>query len=354
MSILAVIVLMIIMVVVIGLLQKPNIITGINTPETTLDPAVAVAPHAFEGKAIYRDDTRPVTLAEKQFRSAGRMADADSLKVVSSQPGTTWLVGPNTNDPTAKKDIQEVVRTSTQAAAQGTTPVFQLYAIPNRDACANYSKGGFSTPGEYTHWINQIIMSVQTPSVFLLETDSIGNIASKDCLTQTQIREREQLLKDTVEKLRQSPNTLAIYLDAAHSEWFPDTSELIGPLKRSGYGSADGVFVNTSFFVKTEEITKWSKKLLDELGGDNKGVIIDTSRNGNGTPVSAITGEARWCNPKGRSVGATPDTKTGIKYIHAYLWIKHIGESDGSCANNPAAGTFVPEIALELVRNRDK
>jgi endoglucanase len=292
-----------------------------------------------------------VTLTEKEFRNTNRIMDADALKVISSEPGTTWLVGPNSNDPTAQKDIQTVIRTSSEAANLGTTPVYQLYAIPHRDACAEYSKGGFNTPKEYTNWINQIVVSVKTPSVFLIETDSIGNIATKNCLSPPQVREREQLLKATVEKLRQSPNALAIYIDAAHSEWFPDPSALVGPLKRSGFDSTDGIFVNTSFFAETEEISQWSKMLLNELGGE-KGVIIDTGRNGNGKPLQNITGEARWCNPDGRSVGTVPSTQTGVPYIHAYLWIKNIGESDGSCFGYPSAGTFVPELALKLVRNR--
>ena len=355
MSMLAVIALVVLTAGALGVLYMVNFRTANTTAETTSSTTSAEASQAMlrplEGKTIYRDDTRPVTLAEKQLRSAGRTADADALKVVSSQPGTTWLVGPNASDPTAQKDIREVIRTSSEAAAQNSTPVYQLYALPHRDACAEYSKGGFETPNEYKEWLNQIIASVKTPSVFLIETDSIGNIAAKNCLSQNEVTEREQLLNSTVQVLRQSPNTVALYLDAAHSEWFSDTSALVGSLKRAGFDAADGVFVNTSFFIETKEISEWSKKLLEELGGE-KGVIIDTSRNGNGTPASNLTGEARWCNPKGRSIGLAPRTQTSAKHIHAYLWIKNIGESDGNCAGNAAAGTFVPELALDLVRNR--
>ena len=340
MSILAVIVLIILTVVSLN-----------STPKTALNATRQTTLHPLDNKTIYKDDMRSITKIEKQFRTAGRTVDADALKVVSSQPGTTWLVGPNASNPTAQKDIDAVIQTSSEAATQKTTPVYQLYAIPNRDACADYSKGGFASSSEYTNWIDQIIAATKTPSVFLVETDSIGNIAAKDCLSLSEVSEREQLLKTTVEKLRQSPNALAIYLDAAHSEWFPDTSKLVGPLTRSGYDSSDGIFVNTSFFVETDEITQWSKKLLDELGG-NKGVIIDTSRNGSGAPAQDLTGEDRWCNPEGRSIGVAPNTKTGVNYVHAYLWIKNIGESDGSCADYPTAGTFVPQLALDLVRNR--
>ena len=305
----------------------------------------------LDGINLYRDDTRIVTQVEKEFRMANRISDADSLKVISSEPGTTWLVGPNPGDPTAEQDIRTVNRTSSEAKSQNTTPVYQLYAIPQRDACADYSKGGFSSANDYLNWIDRILGSLNTPAVFLIEADSIAAIAAKDCLSSTQVEQREQLLRSTVEKLRQSPNTLALYLDAAHSEWFPNVADLVEPLERSGFNITDGIFVNTSFFVKTEEISHWSKTLLKELGG-NKKVIIDTSRNGNGVPPATITGDARWCNPEGVSIGATPTTNTGIEHVAAFLWIKNVGESDGSCNGHPAAGVFVPELALELVRNR--
>ncbi|MES2630816.1 MAG: glycoside hydrolase family 6 protein [Patescibacteria group bacterium] len=320
-------------------------------PITESSTTPQVTTNTLDGIILYRDDSRPITVTEKQYRDTNRIEDADMLKVVSSEPGTTWLVGPNNNDSTAQKDIQEVARTSSEASSEGTTPVYQLYAIPNRDACAEYSKGGFNSTDEYMNWIDRILSASSTEAIFLVEADAIANIAAKDCLTQAQTQEREQLLKLTVEKLRQSSKAAAIYIDAAHSEWFPNTADLVGPLSRSGIESADGIFVNTSFFVKTEDISNWSKKLLDELG-NNKKVIIDTSRNGNGVAPATITGDARWCNPEGRAIGLLPTTQTGIDHVDAFLWIKNIGESDGSCNGNPAAGIFVPDLALKLVQNR--
>lgn len=314
-------------------------------------PARSSVDQPLKDITLYRDDTRGVTVTEKAFRQANRIADADSLKVVSSEPGVTWLVGPNTGDKTAQRDIEIVSRTSAEAASQGTTPVYQLYAIPQRDACAEYSKGGFASPSEYLNWIDQIVAALNTRAIFLIEADSIATIAASNCLSPTQAQEREQLLTSTVEKLRASSNTLAMYLDAGHSEWFPSATDLVGPLKRSGVDTTNGIFVNTSFFVPTQEISVWSKQLLDELGG-NKNVIIDTSRNGNGVPPANITGDARWCNPEGRSIGIAPTTDTGIDHVDAFLWIKNVGESDGACNGNPPAGTFVPGLAIDLVRNR--
>ena len=84
-----------------------------------------------------------------------------------------------------------------------------------------------------------------------------------------------------------------------------------------------------------------------ELSGlvDGKHFVIDTSRSGAGpsTPYE-------WCNPMGRSVGASPTTNTGHPLVDAYLWVKPPGESDGECNGGPGAGRWWPEYALGLAQ----
>ncbi len=310
-----------------------------------------VAPNnPLAGKVFYRDDARLVTQLAIQNRDTGSATIANDLSKIAQQPGTTWLVGPNQSDPAADNDIGTVIRTSTEAAAAASTPVYELYAIPQRDACAAYSKGGFENNDDYLVWIDRILSSLKTPAVFLVETDAIANIVADRCLSNEQVLMRELLLAETIKRLKASPNAVAVYLDAGHAEWFSDPSVLVEPLKRSGIQMADGITVNTSFFDATKKTADWSGKLIDELGGD-KGVVIDTSRNGNGAAPSNVKGEARWCNPVGRALGEAPSTKTIAAHIHAYLWIKNVGESDGSCFGNPPAGTFSQDLALDIVRN---
>jgi endoglucanase len=126
--------------------------------------------------------------------------------------------------------------------------------------------------------------------------------------------------------------------------------------------------------------------------------VIDTGRNGAGPldaahfadapfaqPESVLRGLAAgsWCNPPGVGLGARPTTDTGVALLDAYLWIKTVGESDGSCdiaggarawdysrynpwgiagdsqkhfdplwgMVDPAAGTWFPGYALELGKN---
>ncbi len=99
-----------------------------------------------------------------------------------------------------------------------------------------------------------------------------------------------------------------------------------------------------------------------------KHFVVDTSRNGQGPwvpPVDRPAGDPQdWCNPPDRGLGARPTANTGVTLIDAYLWVKIPGASDGQCyrwgsgpndpvrgMQDPAAGLWFPNMALELVHN---
>jgi endoglucanase len=130
--------------------------------------------------------------------------------------------------------------------------------------------------------------------------------------------------------------------------------------------------------------------------------LIDTSRNGQGPntmgtyadapydqPASVIStlASGNWCNPTGAGLGLRPTANTGVPLLDAYLWVKTPGESDGQCdaaggvrawdytaytqpgwpadataqnlfdplwgIDDPPAGTWFPQQALQLVQNAD-
>jgi endoglucanase len=128
--------------------------------------------------------------------------------------------------------------------------------------------------------------------------------------------------------------------------------------------------------------------------------VIDTGRNGRGPLDAARYAEApfeqpepvvrglaagSWCNPPGTGLGLRPTTDTGLALVDAYLWIKTVGESDGSCdiaggarawdygkynpwviagdsqkhfdplwgMVDPAAGTWFPGYALALAQGAE-
>ena len=127
--------------------------------------------------------------------------------------------------------------------------------------------------------------------------------------------------------------------------------------------------------------------------------VVDTSRNGQGPLVAGIYAAApfnqaaatvqtisngSWCNPPDRGLGQPSTARTSVPLLDAYLWVKTPGQSDGTCdaaggarawdfslyslrgwpadsaaqalfdplwgLDDPAAGTWFPQQALELAR----
>ena len=77
--------------------------------------------------------------------------------------------------------------------------------------------------------------------------------------------------------------------------------------------------------------------------------MFDTSRNGAG-PASDTP--FNWWNPDGRALGTPPTTDTAGAHADAYLWIKRVGEPDGTCdRGEPQADIFVNQYAIDLARN---
>lgn len=313
--------------------------------------SVEVQPHRnpLAGIQLYSDPDRAIVQLASQLQNEGDTENAKLVTDISSQPSTIWLTGPSADDPTAQRDMDTVARTSAAASSLNVVPVYELYAIPRRDACAGFSSGGFTSNDQYLDWVRQVVGNLKGRAIFSIEADAIAHTIN-GCFSKDQASQRYTLLRSTTAILRGNPLVVASYLDAGHPEWFNDPSVLVEPLRRSGIANTNGVAVNVSYFESNQRIIPWAQQLTRQLG-PNMGAIIDTSRNGNGAQPSSVSGEARWCNPPGRAVGQFPSTQTGQDRIDAYVWIKKIGESDGACFGHPAAGTFEPDAVLELIKN---
>jgi endoglucanase len=141
-----------------------------------------------------------------------------------------------------------------------------------------------------------------------------------------------------------------------HSEWCASQYFPANPSDFSTWTLTDQWYTDN-----VESQTWWySESVL-------KHVVIDSSRNGQGpwTPPPHPAGDAQdWCNPPDRGLGVQPTANTGISLLDAYLWVKIPGESDGLCyrwtsgpldpvrgMEDPPAGAWFPEMALELVHN---
>lgn len=316
-----------------------------NTAATSVNPAapgeekVVDAPkppqasgNPFKGMKLWVDPESLAMLTANELRQS----DPEKAKIldkIARQPQALW-VGDWNKDVT--RYIENIIG---KAKADGAAPIFILYNVPGRD-CGQHSAGGLKTDGEYRRWIRRVAKGAgQEKAVFVLEPDALGLLDK--CLSKEQQAARLALIWDAVKVLRQNPNA-AVYLDAGHAPHAP-APDMADRLKRAGIEDAHGFALNVSNYVWDAENIKFGHEVSKLVGGAP--FILDTSRNGNGQDP-----KLEWCNPPGRKLGKLPTTETGDPLIHAFLWLKRPGESDGECNGGPKAGVFWLEQALELAK----
>lgn len=356
-------------------------------------------------------------LGQKDLKDAALMAE------LASYPEATWFTGGTPDQ--VRKAVQQ---TMASARIQHAVPVLVAYDIPARD-CSQYSAGGAATDAAYQQWISAFAAGIGTgKAVVILEPDGLALLPS-DCgqdPTGTISANRIADMNYAVDALEAQPRSV-VYLDAGHSQWH-SVGDMASRLIQAGMQRAQGFFLNISNYQPTSDLNEygtWISKCVwfategpawaaghtdwcasqyysnsapnDGQPGDsvsptdpstwhwtdlwfdqNVGTppaaqlshfVEDTSRNGQGawTPAPGkYTGDPQtWCNPPGRGMGARPTANTGVALVDAYLYVKVIGESDGSCtrgtagpgdpeyggAVDPAAGAFWPAQAVSLASN---
>ncbi|ULR55883.1 glycoside hydrolase family 6 protein [Streptomyces deccanensis] len=256
---------------------------------------------------------------------------------IADRPAAVWFTAP---DPAAL--TSQVAAVASGGAARDQVPVLVAYAIPDRD-CGGASQGGAPNLDAYDAWIDAFAAGLGSEDVIvILEPDAI---AQSDCLSADGRADRFASLARAGRVLKAANPDARVYYDAGHSRWNTPGKQA-ALLRRAGAAApdgSDGVFSNVSNFNRTEAEVAYTRRVLDALGAPaGLGAVIDTSRNGNGAPA-----DGAWCDPTGRGLGRPPTLTTGEPRVHAYLWVKLPGESDG-CRGR--AGAFSPAYAYELAR----
>ncbi|KQR53660.1 hypothetical protein ASF88_02020 [Leifsonia sp. Leaf336] len=302
---------------------------------TPLPPAAtARADDSAFGSRLYVDPTSDARLVADRLAASGDTARAALIEQIASQPTAVWLgdwYGPDLLSSVIQRHLRA-------ASAQGATPVFVTYAIPDRD-CGGYSAGGF-TPDQYLDWNRRIAAVLAGSSaVVLIEPDSLSMLPSPKCAGVADTR--LPLLRSAVSILGAAG--LSTYLDGGNARWLtPDVQASY--LKAAGIADARGFFTNVSNFDATQVERDYAGKVSSRVGW--KHFVIDVSRNGNGW-----TGD--WCNPPGAALGQNPQiTESPTVKLDALLWVKHPGASDGPCYGGPAAGRWFESGAEALVLGR--
>lgn len=362
-------------------------------------PAQARPAHASPPTALYTPPANPD--AGRQILDLVRhrkLADAAGVLAMTATPQAVWY-GDGTPDEVRASVRQTVV----DAARHHALPVLALYDIPGRD-CSQYSAGGAADTPQYEAWIDAVRAGIGSlPATVVLEPDSLALLPSdcgQDDARGSRTAERYTEIHYAVDALEPLAGT-KVYLDAGHSGWH-SVNDIVPRLLAGGVGDATGFFLNVSNYRSDSELA-WYGKLISSClsyvsaGGAAadcpnqwwavndaqawldahvhaapsamKHFVTDTSRNGQGpwTPPSGVYSDPQdWCNPPGRGTGARPTLDTGDPLADAELWVKIPGESDGQCTRgtpgpndpergyqDPPAGKWFPQQALELVHNAD-
>jgi endoglucanase len=273
---------------------------------------VALATAAALAGPFYADPDSNASRQASKYEKQGRPEAARLMRAMAAVPQAFWFTGG-----TPEQVRKHVRRTVDAATAAQAVAVLVAYNVPGRD-CGGYSAGGAR---HYGRWIDGFADGIGNRSaVVIVEPDALAS----GCVKLDHVRRAVTRLKRT---------NAAVYVDAGHSRWRPART-MARRLHKVG---ASAVALNVSNFRATDELVAYGT----EIGLP---FVIDTSRNGQGPKGT------RWCNPPGRGLGALPTTETGNPLIHAFLWIKTPGESDGECRGAPKAGQWWPRYALGLAR----
>ncbi|MFI5935591.1 glycoside hydrolase family 6 protein [Actinoplanes sp. NPDC051494] len=308
---------------------------------TSAPPAPTTTPPAPRSKALYVDPTGAAAKQVKDYKAAGRAADAALIEKIANRPVATWFAD---SSPGGASRARTLV---TNAGKAGKLPILTLYNIPHRD-CSGQSAGGAASGDEYKSWISAMAGALKgRESLVVLEPDAVAQ-AVQGCLDEDRKSQRYDLLSYAVSTLKANAGT-RVYLDAGNPTWITDTAQLAAALRLAGIEQGNGFTLNVANFETTQSNVTYGTALSGQLSGTK--FVVDTSRNGNGPAAQGPQGNEHWCNPAGRKLGDLPTTGTGNDLVDAYLWIKRPGESDGACGNGaPAAGQWWADYALELAR----
>lgn len=299
---------------------------------TPKPPAPVCAPYSGRKLAIFE------TSIDRYVKNNRGNGAADMIeKKIAHRPMAEWI-GDWEKDPKTKAR-----RVRDMARAQRGMYTVVVYSIPNRD-CGQHSRGGADNLAVYDEWITKLATGLQGHGggIIILEPDAL---TLTDCLSEEAKADRFKMLKFAVLKLKAAG--AKVYLDAGHANWL-SPEEVSKRLNLAGVEFADGFALNTANSVNTDKSIEYGNKIVG-LVGKTKGFVIDVSRNGAGAPSG--DGESAWCNPPSLRLGQDPTLKTKDLgcHVHALLWVKPPGESDGTCGGNPSAGSFSPKLAEQLI-----
>ncbi|MFD8532524.1 glycoside hydrolase family 6 protein [Streptosporangium canum] len=301
----------------------------------------------------------PEGAASRQARlwAKDRPRDAELMTKLAAVPYAIRL-----GEPEVRAKVDSAV---TAAGQQNAVPVFLVNYLPGSE-CRPAAPAELAA---YHDWINGIAAQIgDARAAVILEPGGLTRMpGTPDCDPHGSPDQRYKDLRQAVQTLKSNPNT-AVYLDGGQDLW-PGTALMADRLIGANIDRADGFFINTAGYQRTEKAVAYGKKLSaciavrlatgrKDCPTDVKAdpatmphFVVDTGRNGQGswTPTRHYADPQVWCNPPGRGIGDRPTTATGEELVDAYLWIARAGTSGGRCRRgtggekDPERGVVAPE-----------
>jgi hypothetical protein len=135
----------------------------------------------------------------------------------------------------------------------------------------------------YEKWVNGFAAGLRDrPAVVILEPDALAMLHS--CLDTAQQHARLRMLSYAVKTLQTKSDQ--VYLDAGHSNWVP-ARQMAARLRAADVAQAFGFSLNVSNYDTTDGEISYATELNRDLGM-TKRFVIDTSRNGKGSPTGQV------------------------------------------------------------------
>ncbi|WP_327267461.1 glycoside hydrolase family 6 protein [Streptomyces sp. NBC_01218] len=395
--------------------------TAQAAPATTPAPATGTVTPATK---FYVDPSSKAARQALDDLKAGHLEDGLNMAKLASYPQAAWFTEGTPTE--ARTGVRKLVRAAATTRRVPVLVAYNipgrdcsLYSSGGADSSAAYRQW----IDAFAQGIgsSKAVVILEPDGLAALPKDCAGDIDPTGELTVRRLSD----LDYAVRTLKGAANT-AVYLDAGNSQW-RSVGDITQRLLDAGVERSDGFVLNISNYQPTDETShygtwisqcmwfatkgpEWSRGHSDwcasqyyspaapndttpgnavsstdpstwhwtdawydqNVGTPSTGelahFVVDTSRNGKGPwtpPAGKYAGDPEtWCNPPGRGMGPRPTADTGVPLVDAYLYVKTIGESDGSCTRNtggtvdpeygvvdPAAGVWWPEQAHELARN---
>jgi endoglucanase len=302
--------------------------TAAPTVPTTVTPALTPRADPRRTQGLFVDPLMPAAQHGKRYARIGRQAQA------------LWLT-----DYYPTGQVKAAARAYVSRAEKaGKTPVLAIYAIPDRD-CGGYSAGGLADAAAYSQWVGQAAAGITgSHALVVLEPDALPFVGQ--CSDEG---DREQMLAKATRRFAKAGAW--VYIDAGHDGW-QSATEMAQRLKDADVADARGFSLNVANYRPTGVEQSYATQILaalKQLGVTGKHYVVDTSRNGGSAAKHAVVGEV--CNQTWARIGATPKLLLQGAY-DGRLWVKHPGESDGTCNGGPASGQWCDLLADRLLGRR--